>query len=227
MDILPHAHQPESVSSLLNRLVTVEGTASHSYCAPAITRAADAFVRDAVDFADAVHLLSLLHGQAPGAVNHAESRITENAARSWLVQAVNGFGRERSYLAQLVVAVGPMPSTTGQQSLSQTISQQRRALEMLSLSDRRGCALGAAAALVLDWHAIRAVLAGGAARLGIDAPDSALPTMEETYAMVEEAEMERPIGRALQFGASQVLGQHRGIWDLLSARSQARRDAPY
>jgi hypothetical protein len=209
MDILPHAHQPESVSSLLNRLVTVEGTASHSYCAPAIARAADAFVRDAVDFADAVHLLSLLHGQAPGAVNHAESRITENAARSWLVQAVNGFGRERSYLAQLVVAVGPMPSTTGQQSLSQTISQQRRALEMLSLSDRRGCALGAAAALVLDWHAIRAVLAGGAARL------------------VEEAEMERPIGRALQFGASQVLGQHRGIWDLLSARSQARRDAPY
>jgi hypothetical protein len=200
-----------------------EGSASHRYCLPAIKRQPEAFVRDAVDFADAVHLMSLLHGQAPGVISFAASHIIENAARDWLVRAIDAFGRERSYLARLVVAAGPLPSTPGQHNLSQTLSQQRRALEMLAQSDRRGCALGAAVALVLDWQAVRTILNGGAVRLGIEPPECRLPGTEETLTTLAHADTGNGICRAVQFGAAQLLGQHRGVWDLLSARAQVRR----
>jgi hypothetical protein len=77
-------------------------------------------------------------------------------------------------------------------------------------------------ALVLDWEAIRAILNIGAARLGIEPRESQLPSAQETYAVLDILEQDHPIGRAVQFGASQLLGQHRGVWDLLQARSQVR-----
>ncbi|MET0360590.1 MAG: hypothetical protein ABW048_02455, partial [Sphingobium sp.] len=200
------------------------GTAGHSYCQSAIARQPDGFVRKAVDFADAVHHLSLLHGHVPGVIDHAATRIADNAARNWLLVAADGFARERLYLNAIVVAAGPLPSTAGQDQVTTIVAQQCRALDMLAQSDRRGCALGAAMALVLDWQAIRALLDGGAARLGIDPKASQLPTVADTVDVLAILETEHPIGRAVQFGASQLLGQHRGIWDLLQARAQVRRD---
>lgn len=227
MDIQSRIPTPVSTADLLDRLVESEGTASHGYCAPAVARRPEAFVRDLVDFADAVHHLALLHGHVPSVVDHAANRIADTKAREWLVQTLAGFGRERTYINNIVVAAGPLPSTAGNQQMTTIIAQQRRALEMLAQSDRRGCALGAAMALVLDWVAVRAILDGGAVRLGIEPPALLLPTRDETLALLVLLDESQSIGRAVQFGASQLLGQHRGIWDLLAARAQVRRDNPY
>jgi hypothetical protein len=214
-----------STADLVEYLVTQEGTAGHGYCAGSIVRAPDGFVRKAVDFADAVHHLSLLHGHVPGVIDHAATRIADNAARNWVMRAVDGFSRERLYLNAIVVAAGPLPSTTGQDQVTTIVAQQCRALDMLAQSDRRGCAIGAAMALVLDWVAIRAILDAGAARLGLDPRACHLPSPLETYDVLTVLEQEYPIGRAVQFGASQLLGQHRGVWDLLQARAEVRRAA--
>lgn len=222
MDMVPRFNRVTSIAEVLKRLLATDGTASHSYCANAVSRKPGGFVRNAVDFADAVHHLSLLHGQMPGVIDHAANHIVDNAARSWLLKAVDGFGRERLYLGRLVVAVGPMPSTAGQQQMTTIVAQQCRALEMLAQSDRRGCALGASMALVMDWSAIRAILDAGAARLGLEPPNMQLPDHAETIATLDAVEQEFPIGRAAQFGATQLLGQHRGVWDLLQARSEVR-----
>ena len=225
MDIQSLSLVPTSTGDLLETLVSREGTASHPYCVPAIARSADGFVRNTTDFADAVHHLSLLHGHIPGVIDHAATRIADNAARGWLLNAADGFGRERLYINAIVVAAGPLPSTAGQDQVTTIVAQQCRALDMLAQSDRRGCAIGAAMALVMDWTAIRAILDGGAARLGIDPRDSRLPDWTETLDVLNALAEEHPIGRAVQFGAGQLLGQHRAIWDLLQARSQVRRAA--
>lgn len=225
MNSFPQSLHSTSTADLLERLLAREGTAAHAHCVGAIARRPAGFVRNSLDFADAVHHLSLLHGHAPGLIGHAAGRIAENGAREWLVQAVDGFARERGYLNRIVVAAGPLPSTAGQHHMSTIISQQRHALEMLAQSDRRGCALGAAVALVLDWTAIRSLLEGGSARLGIDPPELTLPTSAETLRALAAVEQEHNVSRAVQFGASQLLGQHRGVWDLLQARAEARRAA--
>lgn len=216
---------PYSTSDLLEGLVEREGTAGHGYCVAAIARTPDGFVRNTTDFADAVHHLSLLHGHVPGLIDHAANRVADNAARGWLLKAVDGFARERLYLNAIVVAAGPLPSTAGQDQVTTIVAQQTRALDMLAQSDRRGCAIGAAMALVLDWVAIRAILDGGAARLGLDPKACQLPSWQETLDVLDLLERDQPIGRAVQFGASQLLGQHRGVWDLLQARGQVRRAA--
>lgn len=218
----PH---PDSIASVFARLVASEGTLTHGYCRTAIDRTPESFVRNSGDFADAVHYLSLLHGQMPGIIDHAARHIIDNAARSWLLSAVAGFAEERSYLGRLVVAVGPLPSTSGQQNMTTIISQQRRALEMLAQSDRRGCALGSSMALVLDWEPVRAIVDSGAARLGVDIPACSLPTSVDTISTLAAVEAEYPVSRAAQFGASQLLVQHRTIWDILEARASLRRNA--
>ncbi|MET0240104.1 MAG: hypothetical protein ABW184_09425 [Sphingobium sp.] len=214
--------EPCATSESIAILAAAEGTSAHGYCRDA--RRTDGFVRNAADFADAVHHLSFLHGQVSGLIDQAAARIVDNEARSWLVAAVDGFARERAYLSAVVVAAGPMPSTPGQAQVTTIVAQQCRALLMLARSDRHGCALGAAAALVLDWAAIRRILDGGAARLSVDMRECRLPTQDETLAMLDAVEAESPSARAIQFGASQLFGQHRGLWDLLQSRGRLRRD---
>lgn len=216
--------QSDSIAPVFARLVEREGTFTHRYCQSALERSKDSFVRNSADFADAVHHFSLLHGQMPGVIDHAARHIADNGARSWLLDAVAGFAVERAYIARLVVAVGPLPSTTGQNGMATIVGQQRRALEMLAQSDRRGSALGSSMALVLDWQAIRTIVDSGAARLGVEVPEPSLPTAETTIATLAAVEAEFPISRAAQFGATQVLVQHRTIWDLLEARAALRRD---
>jgi len=208
------------VGEILSALARHEGSASHSY--PIMKLSAGAAV--ARDLADAVHYLCTLHGRQPGVIDLAATRPASPRVNDWAGAAVAGFARERAYLTRVVVAAGPLPSTPGQAESEAAVIGQRHALEMLARSDRAGCALGAAMALVLDWRAIRSVLDAAAKRFSVDAPVCLLPNADETgeaaAALVDHPRVER----ALMFGAQQILIQQRGLWDLLESRQQARKD---
>ncbi|OYY89646.1 MAG: hypothetical protein B7Y45_10970 [Sphingomonas sp. 28-66-16] len=174
------------------------------------------------DIADAVHLLCMLHGHLPGVLDHAAGRNRLPAAQGWLEESVEAFAIERALLARLASAAGPLPSTPGQAESEATVVAQRHALEMLSQSDRTGCAIGGAVALVVDWEAIRTVLDTAADRFGFTAPAARLPHLAETATLVAAAADTPAAERAMAFGAQQVLAQHRGLWNLLDARASAR-----
>jgi hypothetical protein len=212
--------QPLSgTAETLTALARAEGSANHSY----VTGEALIRGRHATrDLADAVHYLCTLHGRHPGVVDHATSRSAHNAARSWFLAAIDGFAVERLFLTKLVVAAGPLPSTPGQAESQAAVTGQHHALDMLAQSDRTGCALGAAAALVIDWHALRVVLDHAGHRLSVDVPAIVLPSVDHTLEMVAAVAETSAVERAITFGAHQILSQHRGLWDLLEARHIAR-----
>ncbi len=57
----------------------------------------------------------------------------------------------------------------------------------------------------------------------MEAPLSALPDPTETVQLADSLGSEAPaIQRAVNFGAEQILAQHRGLWNLLEAREAAR-----
>jgi len=125
---------------------------------------------------------------------------------------------------RLTAAVGPIPSTPGAAETEATLVAQRHALEILARSERRGCALGAATALVCDWWPIRRLLDRAAARVGIEAPVPSLPDEGSIIAVIQ-AECDSPAAeRAMAFGGEQLLLQNRGLLDLLEARAAARGD---
>lgn len=177
------------------------------------------------DVADALHCLCLLHGNHPSPIDTARDRAMSPSAGDWLAAAADGFAGEREWLARLVSAVGPMPSTANQVATETAIATQRHALEMLALSDRRGCALGAAAALVLDWHDVRGLLDTVGERLGLTPPPSHLPTLASSRELLGTAPITPAQSRAFHFGAQQLLAQQRGLWNLVDARSEARAAA--
>lgn len=196
-----------------------EGTDGHAY--PSLLasgRGPDAMG----DLADSVHYLCVVHGRHPGIVDLAAARTSHPAARTWLDEAARAFVAERTYLARIVVAAGPLPSTPGQAETEAAVLGQRHALEMLANSDRDGCALGAAIALALDWWAVRRVLDLAAHRLEIAVPPCTLPSTAATHDLVRALGENRSVERAMTFGGQQVLLQHYGLWDLLEARQQAR-----
>ncbi len=209
----------DGASDLLSRLVDAEGSAGHRYLISPELNAGRYATRN---LADAIHHLCTLHGRHPGVLDHAAVHTAHDSARSWLIHAVDGFVTERAVLAKLVVAVGPLPSTPGQAESESAVNGQRHALEMLAQSDRDGCALGAAMALILDWHAVRGALDTIANRLGVMIPEAVLPTKQATLLVASQAATTPGVERALAFGAQQLLGQHRGLWDLLNARQIAR-----
>jgi hypothetical protein len=126
---------------------------------------------------------------------------------------------------RLAVAAGPVPSTPGAADSEAAVSGQSHALQMLARSERRGCALGAAVALVIDWHAFRPLLDHAARRLGIDVPTCRLPRRARPRRGHRGGGggAVRPPCAGLR--ASQVLVQHRGLLDLLEARQSARQDS--
>ena len=211
----PHA----SSRSLVAALVAAEGSGVHRF-----TSAHDLLAgrHSARNLADAVHHLCILHGRHPGVADHAANHTAQDQARVWLIDTVDGFSRERSYLTRLVVAVGPLPSTPGQSESESAVNGQRHALEMLAQSDRNGCALGATMAMVLDWRAVRLILDSAAKRFGIEAPEVLLPTDDATITLANSVSVSPALERAISFGAQQILAQHRGLWDLLEARASAR-----
>ena len=96
--------------------------------------------------------------------------------------------------------------------------------ETLALSERNGCALGAATALIGDWWPIRRLLDRAAARGGIDTPAPSLPDEASVVAVIDDLAGAAPAARALAFGGEQLLLQHRAVFDLLEARAEARSD---
>jgi uncharacterized protein DUF6975 len=176
------------------------------------------------DLADAVHLLCSLHGRHPGLIELALQHCGDTPARSWLSQASEAFERERLYLVRLTSAVGPLPSTPGAAETEASLLAQRHALEILARSERRGCALGAAASLVGDWVSIRALLDRAAGRVGLDSPMFQLTDDASLIAAINASSDTPASERALGFGAEQLLLQHRALFDLLEARAEARGD---
>src|SRR5687768_17163005 len=147
--------------------VAEQGSASHPYVhSEALLHGPDC----ARNLADAIHFLCTLHGRYPGVIDHAAARVVEPGPRAWLANASHAFAGERAYLARLAVAAGPVPSTPGAGDSDATVLAQRHAIEMLAQSERNGCAVGAAMAVVLDWAAIRGVLDVAAVRFGIESP---------------------------------------------------------
>lgn len=179
-------------------------------------------VARAIDLADAAHYLCLIHGRYPGLIDYAATRSADPYVGRWLAQACEAFVGERALLTRLTVAAGPITSTPGQDRCTSAIINLRGALNALSQSDRQGCALGAAFALVLDWIAIREVLDLIGARTGLDGRRSTLPAADETRQLAAELSIDASIGRAIGFGASQMLLQHRLFWDMLSERADLR-----
>lgn len=174
------------------------------------------------DLSDAIHAFCALHGASPSIVERASKAPGSESLRNWLGQASAAFDQERRLLAALTAAIGPVPSTPRHAEAEAAINGQRHALAILAGSDRAGCALGAALALLLDWHAIREVLAAAACRSNVVLPDSEIPARSSILASAMTIAAQPASGRALAFGAQQLVLQHRGLWRLLAARAEAR-----
>jgi hypothetical protein len=174
------------------------------------------------DIADIAHFMCVLHGRHPGVIDHAATKTVDDAAREWLVQATEGFAAERAFLTKLTVAAGPISGVSADDPSNAAVLGQRKALEMLSQSDRSGCAIGAAMALVSDWHSIRNILETIAVHVGVEARSSILPTVTKTTELKHQLAETAALERALNFGSEQLLNQHRGLWQLLEARRNTR-----
>lgn len=209
------------VNDLLSALMIADGSARHRFVAE---HASSHGVEAGRGLADTVHHLSVLYGRHPGVIDFVAERNMHPEISDWIAAAVDGFARERAYLTRIVVAAGPIPSTPGQAESETATMAQRHAIEMLAKSDRAGCALGAALAMVLDWRAIRGVMNVAAQRFGIEPPTLLVPTVSETLDAAALAAKSIGIERAISFGAQQILVQNRGLWDLLESRAIARRD---
>ncbi len=201
--------------------VAEAGSARHAFLSALIDASGPHAARD---IADAMHLLCSIHGHHPGLVELALSLAAKGPAQSWLSRASDAFERERLYLVRLTAAVGPLPSTPGAAETEAALVGQRHALEILAKSERSGCALGAATALVSDWWPIRRLLDRAAARSGIDCPAPSMPDELSILEVVERTCDGPASERALAFGAEQLLLQHRALLDLLQARASARGD---
>jgi len=201
--------------------VDAQGSADHSYRLALIGANGPNCARD---LADAVHLFCSLYGRHPGLIELALNSCPAGPVRDWLREASDAYERERLYLVRLTAAVGPLPSTPGAAETEATLVAQRHAIETLAASERRGCALGAATALMADWPAIRAVLDRAADRMGMQRPALTLPDQDSIVRVIGNGTDGLPSERALGFGGEQLLLQNRGLFDLLEARAAARID---
>lgn len=217
-----HGPRTDAMDTILMALIEADGTAAQAHVQSLCADASNHGARPLAALADAAHYLCLLHGRFPGVVDHAATRSTDNAARKWLVQVCEAFADERATLTRVSVALGPVPSTSGQNNCDSAVLQQRHALEMLSQSDRRGCAMGAALTLVLDWAGVRNLLDLAAIRAGVEPRKCTLPSREDTLAVARAIAVDEASARAIQFGARQLINQHRGLWALMQARASIR-----
>lgn len=207
-------HSAPGIADLVARLAVADGAGTHPFHARLIAPRANAR-----DLDDAVHALCAVHGEHPDLIEIVAALSGPSPADDWLERAVAGFAAERLALAQLTAAAGPLPSTPGQAQTAAALSAEQHALEMLAKSERVGVGLGAAAALVIDWQALRQVLAQAADRFGVALPPSTLPSRADTAAALDASPAAE---RAIAFGAQQLFGQHRGLLSLLEARASAR-----
>ncbi|WP_344710523.1 DUF6975 family protein [Sphingomonas humi] len=195
------------------------GSATHGHAADLAGPLAPYRARDLDDF---VHLLCAVYGRQPTVVELALGSVPPAGVRAWLEGAASAFERERLYLVRLTAAAGPVPSTPGAAETEAALLAQRHALETLARSERSGCSLGAATALVGDWVNLRPLLDRVAQRVGVDVPPCALPGPASIAEALEAGASSLAAERAIRFGAEQLLLQQRALFDLLEARSEAR-----
>src|SRR3982751_5094058 len=206
-----------SVAEVQLARVAGEGCARHSYLQSLLEASGPHAGRD---LSDAVHLLCGMHGRYPGLIELALQHCLAGPAQSWLSRASEAFERERLYVVRLTSAVGPLPSTPGAAQTEATLAAARHALEILAHSERKGCALGAATALVGDWWPIRRLLDRAATRAGLQCPAPSLPDEASVVGVIGIACDDPASDRALAFGGEQLLLQHRALFDLLEARAE-------
>lgn len=202
-------------------LVGSEGSGTHAWLHSAALNAGPLASRN---IADLLQLVGLLHGPHPDLIETVAEQNLACEADMWLAEASAGFADERDYIARLAVAAGPPPGTPGEAATVGALLAQRQALQMIARSDRFGCALGAAAALMLDWMPIRAALDTAAARLGVIPPPFGMPGAEAVAQTLSLLSPRERLDRSLAFGARQVLQHHHGLLDLLETRAGARED---
>jgi len=213
--------QTVSVAETQLARVAGDGCARHPYLNALLEASGPHTGRD---LSDAVHLLCSLHGRHPGLIEIAVGHCANSSTQKWLIEASEAFERERLYLVRLTSAVGPLPSTPGAAETESSLVAARHALETLANSERKGCALGAASALVGDWWPIRRLLDRAAARVGIQCPAPSLPDESSLVHVIDQSSDGLASERALAFGGEQLLLQHRALFDLLEARAEARGD---
>jgi hypothetical protein len=201
--------------------VEAEGSAEHPYRARLMTASGPNHARD---LADCVHLFCSLYGRHPGLIEVALNNCPAGPVRDWLKEASDAYERERLYLVRLTASVGPLPSTAGAAETESALVAARHAIETLAGSERRGCALGAATALMSDWPAIRALFDRAADRVGMQRPVLTLPDQPSVVRVISDGTDGPASERALGFGGEQLLLQNRGLFDLLEARAAARID---
>lgn len=201
--------------------LSAAGSMTHAHAADLAGPLAPYRARDLDDF---VHLLCAIYGRQPTVVELALGSAPPAPVRAWLEMAAAAFERERLYLVRLTAAVGPIPSTPGALETEAALLAQRHALETLARSERGGCAVGAATALVADWAELRPLLDKVAVRVGVDVPPCALPSEVQIFDALEAAATSVAAERAIRFGSEQLLLQQRALFDLLEARSEARED---
>lgn len=174
--------------------------------------------------ADIAHFMCVSHGRHPGVIDHAATKIIDDEARSWLVQSIEAFAAERSYLSKLTVSAGPMNSHNGQEKISALLASQSKSFELLATSDRTGCAAGAAIAFTLDWQTTRSLLDGVALLLDVEPGECILPPASDSLALAEALRTGPLVERAMLFGAKQLLAQQRGLWKIIGARHAELRE---
>ena len=201
--------------------LSAAGALSHAHAADLAGQLPPYRARDLDDF---VHLLCSIYGRQPSMIDLALTMSAAGPVRQWLEVAANAFERERLYLVRLTAASGPVPSTPGAAETEAALLAQRHALETLARSERQGCALGTATALVGDWLLLRPLLDKAAARVNVEVPACALPDDQSIGRVLAEAAVSPAAERAIRFGAEQLLLQHRALFDLLEARAEARGD---
>lgn len=211
--------QTRGAAELLDSLVANDGTGAHPHVRSGALSSGPEAMRN---LADAVHFLCLLHGRYPGVIDSAARKAIDPASRQWMAEAADAFAEERAFLSKIASAVGPVPSTQGQAQCEAAVAAQRKAIDMLAESDRRGCAVGAAIALTLDWRTIRVLLDISAQRLDLTPPTCTLPDLRETARLAATVADTPAVERAMIFGAQQLIMQHSGLWDLMAARAASR-----
>lgn len=205
----------------LSKAITTRGSMAHPYFKQLLEAPREAV---ASDLADIAHFFCLLHGRHPGMIDHAIGHSADPDMRAWLNIAGDAFTGERTFLTKLTVAAGPIVTTIGQDQCNNTVTGVRGSLEMLSQSDRIGCAFGASCALAIDWLNIRKILDHIALRVGMESRPTQLPNVDTTLKTIEHFAGQNLTVRAIAFGADQMLTQHRAIWDLLQARRDNRSE---
>lgn len=214
---IPAHAQDALFANDLIALLSTSGSASHEFV---VQLNADPHMIARATLADVMHHLGILHGRRPGMFD-----IIENAAPSisddWLRASSRAFAAERDLITRLVVALGPPPGRMGQTRVGVAVDAARNALLTLAGSERLGCAIGAASALLLDWENVSPFLHQLAIRFEIPVHDTAgiWPDRAATLATLEAAAALPSGPRAVAFGFKTLLAQHRAFWDIVQTRA--------